>query len=94
MGQANAEAGAAKNQNSRAEWRRASEETDRLFALPADDVLYERPIPERHRVIFYLGHLEAFDWNQARAALDLCCRAPIWKNPCIRCWPPTMTLRE
>ena len=22
------------------------------------------PIPERHRVVFYLGHLEAFDWNQ------------------------------
>ena len=22
-----------------------------------------RPIAERHRVIFYLGHLEAFDWN-------------------------------
>jgi hypothetical protein len=25
--------------------------------------MYERPIPERHRIIFYLGHLEAFDWN-------------------------------
>ena len=23
----------------------------------------ERPIPERHRIIFYVGHLEAFDWN-------------------------------
>src|SRR5262245_48754390 len=29
----------------------------------APDAIYERPIPERHRVIFYLGHLEAFDWN-------------------------------
>jgi iron(II)-dependent oxidoreductase len=27
------------------------------------DSLYERPIPERHRIIFYVGHLEAFDWN-------------------------------
>jgi ergothioneine biosynthesis protein EgtB len=27
------------------------------------DALYDRPIPERHRIIFYLGHLEAFDWN-------------------------------
>lgn len=27
------------------------------------DALYERPIPERHRLVFYLGHLEAFDWN-------------------------------
>ncbi len=25
--------------------------------------MHERPIPERHRIIFYLGHLEAFDWN-------------------------------
>jgi ergothioneine biosynthesis protein EgtB len=25
--------------------------------------LYKRPIPERHRLIFYVGHLEAFDWN-------------------------------
>ena len=25
--------------------------------------MYMRPIPERHRIIFYLGHLEAFDWN-------------------------------
>ena len=25
--------------------------------------MYERPIPERHRIIFYVGHLEAFDWN-------------------------------
>lgn len=26
--------------------------------------MYDRPIPERHRIVFYLGHLEAFDWNQ------------------------------
>jgi ergothioneine biosynthesis protein EgtB len=25
--------------------------------------MYERPIPERHRICFYVGHLEAFDWN-------------------------------
>jgi len=30
------------------------------------DSLYERPIAERHRIIFYLGHLEAFDWNLLR----------------------------
>ena len=30
------------------------------------------PSPERHRMIFYLGHLEAFDWNLiARYALDV-----------------------
>lgn len=37
--------------------------TDRLFQTLAPDALYARPIPERHRLIFYRGHLEAFDWN-------------------------------
>lgn len=38
--------------------------TDHIFSLFTPEALYERPIPERHRVIFYVGHLEAFDWNQ------------------------------
>jgi ergothioneine biosynthesis protein EgtB len=33
------------------------------------EAFYERPIPERHRVAFYLGHLEAFDWNMICAQL-------------------------
>jgi formylglycine-generating enzyme required for sulfatase activity len=37
--------------------------TDNLFAQILPEALYERPIPERHRLIFYIGHLEAFDWN-------------------------------
>jgi iron(II)-dependent oxidoreductase len=37
--------------------------TDALFPVIRPDALYDRPIPERHRLIFYLGHLEAFDWN-------------------------------
>jgi ergothioneine biosynthesis protein EgtB len=37
--------------------------TDALFPLLRAEALYDRPIPERHRLIFYLGHLEAFDWN-------------------------------
>src|ERR1051325_1879076 len=41
----------------------ARERTDELFRLVRPDSLYERPIPERNRIIFYLGHLEAFDWN-------------------------------
>ena len=41
----------------------AREHSDRLFSLIAPGSLYERPIAERHRLIFYLGHLEAFDWN-------------------------------
>jgi iron(II)-dependent oxidoreductase len=38
--------------------------TDRLFQHLDPSALYDRPIAERHRMIFYLGHLEAFDWNQ------------------------------
>lgn len=42
----------------------ARAQTDDLFDLLEPDALYSRPIQERHRLIFYLGHLEAFDWNQ------------------------------
>src|SRR5689334_18262827 len=46
--------------------------TDHLFTLLKPGALYSRPIPERHRLIFYLGHLEAFDWNQiCRGALGM-----------------------
>jgi ergothioneine biosynthesis protein EgtB len=38
-------------------------QSDDLFRLVRDDALYDRPIPERNRIIFYIGHLEAFDWN-------------------------------
>ncbi len=44
--------------------RSARSHTDHLFELLQPDALYSRPVPERHRLIFYLGHLEAFDWNQ------------------------------
>ncbi len=37
--------------------------TDGLFNRIRPDSLYARPVPERHRFIFYMGHLEAFDWN-------------------------------
>ena len=37
--------------------------TDALFDIVQTGSLYERPIPERHRIIFYIGHLEAFDRN-------------------------------
>src|SRR5580658_10779218 len=41
----------------------AREQTDGLFRLIGPETLYARPIAERHRLIFYLGHFEAFDWN-------------------------------
>jgi gamma-glutamyl hercynylcysteine S-oxide synthase len=37
--------------------------TDSIFRPLSPEALYSRPIPERHRLVFYLGHLEAFDWN-------------------------------
>jgi ergothioneine biosynthesis protein EgtB len=37
--------------------------TDDLFRRVRTEGLYDRPIPERHRIVFYIGHLEAFDWN-------------------------------
>jgi gamma-glutamyl hercynylcysteine S-oxide synthase len=41
----------------------ARRQTDDLFAIVQSDALYDRPIVERHRIVFYIGHLEAFDWN-------------------------------
>lgn len=37
--------------------------TDELFRLIRPKAIHDRPIPERHRILFYLGHLEAFDGN-------------------------------
>jgi len=41
----------------------ARRRSDALFEIVRDEAMYDRPIPERHRIIFYVGHLEAFDWN-------------------------------
>ena len=54
------------------ELRAARAHTDALFRVVATETLYERPVPDRHRLIFYIGHLDAFDWNQlGRGVLDL-----------------------
>ena len=45
--------------------------TDALFALLTPNSFYDRPIAERHRLIFYLGHLEAFDRNLLSGVLGL-----------------------
>jgi gamma-glutamyl hercynylcysteine S-oxide synthase len=41
----------------------ARRRSDDLFSIVDASSLYDRPIPERHRIVFYIGHLEAFDWN-------------------------------
>ena len=47
----------------------ARRRSDELFDLVRPDSLYERPIGERHRIVFYIGHLESFDWNLLRERL-------------------------
>src|SRR6266852_516753 len=41
----------------------ARAQTDEVFRVVREEAIYDRPIPERHRIIFYVGHVEAFDWN-------------------------------
>jgi gamma-glutamyl hercynylcysteine S-oxide synthase len=48
----------------------ARKNTDELFQIVRPEFRYERPIPERHRIAFYIGHLEAFDWNLVRHHLS------------------------
>ncbi len=47
----------------RARLLEARRRSDDLFQILRPEALYARPIPERHRIVFYIGHLEAFDWN-------------------------------
>jgi ergothioneine biosynthesis protein EgtB len=47
----------------------AREVTDNLFRIVRTEALYERPIAERHRIVFYIGHVEAFDWNLLTSTL-------------------------
>ena len=51
--------------------QRARDRSEDLFKIVCPSALYDRPVPERHRIIFYLGHLEAFDWNLLREPLGL-----------------------
>lgn len=52
-------------------WQEAQAASDQLWRVVKPEALYERPVPERHRLVFYLGHLEAFDWNLLAPALEL-----------------------
>jgi len=57
------------SQTARGRLAAARDESDRLFSIVKPEFLYTRPIPERHRIVFYMGHLEAFDWNLFRERL-------------------------
>ncbi len=54
-----------------ARMREARTRSEELFGIVRPEALYDRPIPERHRIIFYLGHLESFDWNLLHGPLGL-----------------------
>ena len=56
--------------------REARDRSQELFNIVRPTALYDRPIPERHRIIFYLGHLEAFDWNLLKDPLGLSSSEP------------------
>jgi ergothioneine biosynthesis protein EgtB len=43
--------------------RAARRRSDEILSLVRPEALGERPVAERHRLVFYLGHLEAFDAN-------------------------------
>ncbi|MCY0387769.1 SUMF1/EgtB/PvdO family nonheme iron enzyme [Robbsia sp. Bb-Pol-6] len=45
------------------QYREACRHTDELFDRIHPEYLVARPVAERHRLLFYIGHLEAFDWN-------------------------------
>ena len=49
----------------------ARRRSDALFDIIRPAALFDRPIPERHRIIFYVGHLESFDWNLLHDLLGL-----------------------
>ena len=51
--------------------REARSRSEELFEIVRPEALYDRPIPERQRIIFYLGYLEAFDWNLLLGPLGL-----------------------
>ena len=49
---------------------------DAALALVPQGRWLDRPVPERHRLLFYAGHVEAFDWNLIGTALGLPSRHP------------------
>jgi len=51
--------------------RQARAHTDEIFAIVRPEAIYSRPIAERHRIVFYVGHVEAFDWNLLREPCGL-----------------------
>jgi len=61
-----------------AELAAARAASDEVFARCAPAAMHARPIRERHRLVFYLGHLEAFDANLLRHGVEIASPRPAW----------------
>lgn len=44
---------------------------DAVLARVPSNAWFDRPVPQRHRLVFYAGHVEAFDWNLIKAHLNI-----------------------
>src|SRR5512141_301520 len=44
-------------------YRQGRARSEKLFAIPAEEVYYDRPISLRNPIVFYEGHLPAFSVN-------------------------------
>ena len=63
------------------ELRQARRESDRLFSIIKPESLYDRPIDARHRVLFYIGHLDGFDSIQiCREGLGIASPDPVFDH--------------
>lgn len=61
----------AAQQSAREGLQQARRSMDAVLALVPSGKWFDRPVPERHRLAFYAGHVEAFDWNLIRSYLGL-----------------------
>ena len=57
---------------------RARAASDAVLARVSPTAMRLRAVRERHRFVFYLGHLEAFDANLARHAVEIPSVRPAW----------------
>jgi gamma-glutamyl hercynylcysteine S-oxide synthase len=46
-----------------AEYKRVKQKTQEIFSSIHPEAYYSRPIPLRHAIVFYDGHIDAFAWN-------------------------------